>query len=863
MTVQEQQKAPEAGVPLGGLGAGCIELDPRGYFRNITINNNRTAKTRIPLSPASFIAIHAASPSAAYTRILQEECGIAPESWPRVKEGALEWRGAYPTVQYRLHDPACPARIQWGAFAPVIPFDHDASTLPAFFTSVHCTNPGPEPLEITVAFNWENLAGQTGENPARKAATLFPMSVEEEEDLGIPGEEEEKEAPAHNAVIYEVEGGAEVDADGQYCLVVRRQRGMETGIAAWNHSDETESRAFWNSLAKGGLACAIDEAGREAECGAVYAAFTLAPGESRRADFALTWYCPRFTLRGHDVGNSYTNHFSSALDVARKTLRHYTYYFKSVESWQARILAATLPRWLRDWLLSCNAVFSTNTLCTRDGRFALWSSAGDPCAGRLEQRLYTTLGTLLFFPRLEESTLYQFAEALEGKNPPVLPPYLLDLSPEEAGACDEMAGENLILRVAHFTLSAYRNYVYTGSLVRIKALLPAVERALSLAEDWIHPGEALPDPGGRLLTYDGLATEGLDAHTASLWIAALRACGRLMELMRRPTDAEAYAKRCANAARAFELSYWDEKEGYYRLAAKTDGQPGICHSGQLAGEWYTAFLGLEPLFDPKRTARALERIGARHAMKGYLASALREDDAPWANPEEVPRRSEGDWLWPAYVGAHYAGLRVYRGDSGTGIATTLAFLNHPHYPPPHRCAHPVKLPGNPEALQPAHWERHASALAAWHLLYAIEGFELCMPERRMRLAPNLPPGTGPVRLPLFTPSCFGAIEYKEHPLPEYEQTVVLTFDSPMSVETVELRVPQELPGVDVQCASAEGELDAEFELVTIARQHYARIHFNSTAQGTQLLKFVVTEGEPKEEEPPEEKGWFRRLIPKR
>lgn len=42
-----------AGVPLGGVGAGCCELGRDGRFRNITINNNRTSDARIDVPAAS------------------------------------------------------------------------------------------------------------------------------------------------------------------------------------------------------------------------------------------------------------------------------------------------------------------------------------------------------------------------------------------------------------------------------------------------------------------------------------------------------------------------------------------------------------------------------------------------------------------------------------------------------------------------------------------------------------------------------------------------------------------------------------------------------------------------------------------
>src|SRR5690242_2093706 len=88
-----------AGVPLGGIGAGCIEVGEDACFRNITINNNRTAASRIPLAPGAFVAVRAATRTATATRILQantsvafEQARIAP---PYAGADEIAWYGLY------------------------------------------------------------------------------------------------------------------------------------------------------------------------------------------------------------------------------------------------------------------------------------------------------------------------------------------------------------------------------------------------------------------------------------------------------------------------------------------------------------------------------------------------------------------------------------------------------------------------------------------------------------------------------------------------------------------------------------------------------------------------------------------------
>ncbi|HIJ73035.1 MAG TPA: hypothetical protein HPP83_02930, partial [Candidatus Hydrogenedentes bacterium] len=95
-----------SGAPLGGIGTGCIEMGLDGRFRNITINNNRTAATRIPVSGGGFLAVRAAQKGRVYARVLHphtelpfQEAGLVP---PYVAADELSWRGLYPCAHYLL-----------------------------------------------------------------------------------------------------------------------------------------------------------------------------------------------------------------------------------------------------------------------------------------------------------------------------------------------------------------------------------------------------------------------------------------------------------------------------------------------------------------------------------------------------------------------------------------------------------------------------------------------------------------------------------------------------------------------------------------------------------------------------------------
>ena len=84
---------------------------------------------------------------------------------------------------------------------------------------------------------------------------------------------------------------------------------------------------------------------------------------------------------------------------------------------------------------------------------------------------------------------------------------------------------------------------------------------------------------------------------------------------------------------------------------------------------------------------------------------------------------------------------------------------------------------------------HVSPLGIWHALYAIEGFFLNVPDEEVHFRPNLPPGVSFLRAPIFTPVCLGNLVFKEDLGPNYRQRVEFSFESPVQIRKLNLRVP--------------------------------------------------------------------------
>lgn len=732
---QNDANASGGALPLGGIGAGGVGLGTDGHFRAITIHHNAAAP--IPRARHSFPALRLATPGGVWTRALQEpppeaDGGEAAAGrW--IPPGALRARLVYPTAHFQVADPACPAQVVWTAFAPIIPFDHEASALPVLCVSVRVANAGDAPMDAACVMHWENLCGHTGARRPPEAAR--PQALQLLSDRA-PGA---REAEWRNAVLL-APAAFDDNADATHCVAAIPVEGDRVMAAAWDPETPGAREAFWTAFdARGDLE---ETPGGAPGAVAVCARAEIPPGGARRFDFVVAWHAPRHVADGADYGAGFAAQYEDAAQVARIALKHLAYYFASVEHWQRRLLDATLPAWFGRTLLDACRLFTTNTLATATGGFALVDRPDAPNTASTGARLRASFATLLLFPRFEETELALVAEAAALPEADGLPPARLGRGHLHAPGFDP---REQLAAAAGMVLSACRNYVFTGNLVRARALLPRVEAALDRLA-------ALADADG----LPAAADRPLDSGTASLLVAAFHAGALLCELLDRPEAAARHTAAGDRAAAGFERRYWSEA-GHYQRFARGDAAEGAdaCDPGQLAGQAWADLIGLGDLFDPARIARA-------------VAGAAREPHDPVAEA------------------AHLGALRVARGDTA-GVFQELD-----------RALRAARAADRAEGGDIA-------GLAVWRLLHAVLGFRLDLARRTLVIAPNLPPGAHSVEAPLFSPACLGWLAYRgETRAGAYRQRLRATFDSPVNLDAIQLRVPPGPPRLEVRVATSEG-----------------------------------------------------------
>lgn len=815
-----------AGVPVGGVGTGCIELGADARFRNVTINNNRTAATRIPFASGAFLAVRAARGKDVSTRILQPETSIPFEAAgilaPYTSSAEMSWYGLYPGANYRLAPECFPLELQWSCLAPVIPYDTQASTLPLIMCALQFTNPTEETFSISALFNWENLRGCTADESPEDRGLIRAVSyrrIDETLHVGDAGTENDEMPALPLGLSFGHWEPCAGNADGNYCLVATPADGMRTTHAGWHRKSEGDIRKIWESFEESGALPGTISSDPEAHCGSVCTSVRLAPGETRRLLFLLTWYCPYYVVEGRDLGNGYAAEYESAVHVAEYSLKHSGYFLRAVSSWHNRFLQSSFPNWYTRMLINNSHVFTTNSILTRDGQFAMMETPQDPVMGVLDRSFYSSIGTLLFFPGFAERELELFGQTDTESAPGRIYRELGNgtiYKPGYGGVPDEMTDLN-----AKFILMAYRNFHLTGKTVTLINIFPRLREAMEYSMRGDDDRDGIPDVHGDATTFRGWEMHGLSSYTGGLWIDAMLAYAKMARHLKHEQEARFYEARARRALRYFERRLWNDEEGYYRLYI--EHEPGSadpsrsddgCLSGQLAGAWYADFLNIEAGFSHERIGRALESIERLDQRPGGIAKGYAPDGTPCRNPPGSASDPDAGECWPSYTVSYLACPQIYHGSVDKGLEMIRSVYQNLHVK--HQRTYNQPLAWDAERDEPcgSKQDRHMGALSIWHSLYALQGFSLSVPEQTIRIAPRLPEGVHHLSTPLFTPLTFGWLTYQVTLGPPYRQELRITFESPMFIRVIELAVPKSLRHPNVRLLINEDPAALEAKLVS-------------------------------------------------
>lgn len=163
--------AHNSGIPLGGIGAGTVEVRPDGLFHEWHMFNcgqwnpggAKCEQGREAMGPEDllFMLRVGTADGAVLTRYLalrEQLNDMYSLAWMRCVEG-ITFDGRFPVARLTYLDSDLPVEMEAEVFAPFVPLDSRASGTPGFYVGFTVRNLSDSPVEVSILGVMRNAVG--------------------------------------------------------------------------------------------------------------------------------------------------------------------------------------------------------------------------------------------------------------------------------------------------------------------------------------------------------------------------------------------------------------------------------------------------------------------------------------------------------------------------------------------------------------------------------------------------------------------------------------------------------------------------------------------------------------------------------
>lgn len=418
-------QASVAAFPLGGIGTGNVSIGARGELRDWELANRPDKGAELPFS---FFAIRTARATEAadaepVTKVLEARLAGPHEGDQGYYAGRLaglprldsSWMlGEYPLLRIEFEDAQIGVGVQLTAFTPFVPLDADASGIPGAVLRYEVTNPGVEPVDVTIAGSLANPVGVVGYDVFH-----FPRYAGRPQNSWI-------DEPGLRGIRFGTDLPAE---DFRYGTAVLAT--TDTSVTAkpqWLSGFWADGvQVFWDELRADGrlkpeAEFSIDQPPypdwfTRLRVGSLAIDHRLAPGAIQTFEFVLTWHFPNRprawqgninldnTNHNHVVRNDYATRYADAWAVAADLTGRLAELERPTREFHRALFGSSLPPEVID-AATANLVVLRSTTCFRleGGRFAAWEGSFDhsgSCEGTCTHVWNYAQAAAFLFPELE------------------------------------------------------------------------------------------------------------------------------------------------------------------------------------------------------------------------------------------------------------------------------------------------------------------------------------------------------------------------------------------------------------------------------------------------------------------------------
>ncbi|GAA5509176.1 GH116 family glycosyl-hydrolase [Novipirellula caenicola] len=701
-----QPTSPPSGmrssVPLGGLGAGTVEIRADGSFKDWNIFNNAPATTpdKIQIDDA-FLGIRTRTfdGTTSAKTVRTHPSGELPAI------ESIEYSGAFPVSRLKLDDPDLPIKVTVFAYSEFHVRNSDRSATPCALFSFLLENAEDNPVDVDCSF-------------------FLPNAIEGEfrQDNGLVLAKSGQDAMA-----------------GEMTLAA-----CGTDRTSFGTSDDL--KVLWTSFASDGKfpQLGLNEGHG---FGAITGAVRLEAGQARVVTIALGWFFPNRKHYVEEIGNYYSRLFDDSTDVASTALSRLPETIDGIRRWHQTCFDNSLPEWLQDSLVNSAATMFKTSLWTADDRFRQYESFSCPNVEPIHITFARSLPYDLFFPDLARNIFSTFAEFQQedgyiqektcGRGP-AAQPFGLDAPPKNGRVLGDCCPS--------FILTVYKAHKWSTDSSFVDEMWPHAKKA---AEWQIRRAEQLGVPNRLASTYDlsNFQSKDIVSYNAFMHLAAMKASIALAEAY----GDEEFAIRCRHsfesATKSIDQNLWEGK--YYRnwWDAKM-GAPSLIHVDTLYGQLWSSILGLGELVD-------------RDKMLSHLQMEKSACDTPFGlevitDTEKVrspTRRDINSTVWQG-GSMTWSVLNLYLDqDVDDGLAMAEKVINHWR----------VQLNDQWDYRDlTAAWDgmpwcnsHYTRQLTFWSLPMALSGQEYTAKDGTLSFSPRI---KAPFRLPFYLPQANGVLE---------------------------------------------------------------------------------------------------------
>lgn len=654
------------GVPMGGIGAGKIELDEDGILTAITINNNQDVP--IYRADGSFFAAWWKKEGENPQCCLLQKGGKLPDCIPRVEN--IRFDGFFPCAA--LEYEGLPFGLTLNAFSPLVPYDTKNSAIPGVMYCFRVKNFSDEPMEVSLLFSWENILGTGGSMSLRSGdlshATpdIFNTWNPGYTWCNRTGNTQSFWAENQRQGIHFTasEDHGNPSSFGEYTLL--SPGSLEEVSFCENWDSHTDPLKFWKGFAAAGQLSGshshMPAANPEDHPSAgISRKIRLLPGEQREILFILSWHLPHYLdVSRKDIGVFYARNFADSRQSAFYLAENRESLERATREFEKLMRASSLPAWLQHKIINDRFPIYTNSWFTESGKFSINEAPTGMmgCLGTMDQRLACNSLYTNFFPQLDRIELNLFAEQ-QGEDGSI--PHDVGFGQFNEGPHNGTWSD----LCSSFILQVYKSFRYTGDQDFLNEMYPRIQRAVEYQLSIDYDRNGIPDVGaGNGTTYDTYHWYGTCSFVASLWLAELQACIRLAQHQ----QDEAFAQKCRKLFEIAQESMIQELWREFPYGAHFinyhdslgENISNNCFIAQLAGQWFADLMDLGDLLPTDKISTALRTIWNRNIC--FRDFKLMSD-------ETTP---EGDacgyhYTFIQYDEAYYGCLAITRGMVAEGL----------------------------------------------------------------------------------------------------------------------------------------------------------------------------------------------------